>query len=135
MGRKKSGSGGRRRGGRTRRSPARGQGGEDATHNRALTGGPSGSSRLLLTRLLRDGTIWDVFIATTTTAGTANVTRLEFERSGPGRNKVRYTRPAEGPLLEALHGGASLSRADLQEELELAIRQAAGGADEAPDTE
>ena len=132
MGRKKSENGGRRRGGRRRGSPGRAQGSNEAAHNRAVTGEPSGSSRLLLTRLLRDGAIWDVFIATTATAGASNVIQLEFARSGPEQDGVRLTRWVEGPLLEALHSGASLSRSDLEHELELAIRQADGGADEPP---
>ena len=132
MGKKKPGDGGRRRGGRKRRTPGRGQGNDDAAHNRAVAGGPSGSSRLLLTRLLREGVIWHVFIATTAAAGSPNVVRLEFERSGRGLRKVRYSRPVEGPLLAALHGGSSLSRSDLEQELELAIRDATRDADEPP---
>lgn len=128
MGRKKPGDGGRRRGGRKRRTP-RAQGSDDTAHNRTVAGGPSGSSRLLLTRLLRDGLIWDVFIATTATAGSPNVVRLEFERAGRTKGTVRYTRPVEGALLAALHRGTSLSRATLEQELELAIR-AAGDAEE-----
>lgn len=75
--------------------------------------------------------MWDVFIATTARAGAPNVVRLEFERRGQGQAKMRYTRPVEGSLLEALHTGASLSRAALEQELDLAIRQA-GGPDEPP---
>jgi hypothetical protein len=90
--------------------------------NRSGTGGgTSGSSRLLLTRLHRDGTVWDVYIGTTSQAGARNVTRLEFEASGAGKEKVRYTRPAEGRLLEALHSGTAVSRAELEQELERAI--------------
>ena len=134
MGRKKGGSGGRRRGRKRGSSPASGQGNGDAAHNRTVADGVSGSSRIRLTRLLRDGALWDVFIATTARAGSPNIVRLEFERSGAGRDRVRYARPVCGQLLEALHGGASLSRADLDEELERAIRQADAVADEPPES-
>lgn len=127
MGRKKSENGGRRRGGRRASSP-RAQDRGDAAHNRSgAGGGMSGSSRLLLTRLLREGAIWDVYVATSAQAGGQNTTRLEFERSGGGQGKVRYGTPVEGPLLDALHSGAPVSRSDLERELELAIRQAGAG--------
>jgi hypothetical protein len=47
------------------------------------------------------------------------VTELEFEDTRP--NVARYSRRVEGKLLEALHNGAPVSRASLQDELELAL--------------
>lgn len=124
-------NGARRRGRTGRSSTRRAEANKDGMRNRTTAAG-QGSSRLLLTRLLRDGLIWNVFIATSATAGAPNVVRLEFERSGPGHDDVRYTRPVEGPLLDALHSGGSLSRVDLEHELELAIREGAGDADKPP---
>ncbi|HUG39560.1 MAG TPA: hypothetical protein VMM12_03690 [Longimicrobiales bacterium] len=124
MGKKKPENGARRRGGKKRGPSRRPEVNRDATHNRLVSGAPSASSRLLLTRLLRDGAVWDVFIATTSSAGTPNVIRMEFEHGSAGRDIVRYSRAVEGPLLDALHSGTSLSRADLEQELEEAIREA-----------
>lgn len=124
MGRKRTEKGGRRGGGRRSASP-RDQGRSDAGQNRAGAGGVApGPSRLRLTRLLREGGVWDVYIATTAQAGASNVTLLEFEGRDAQRKKVRYYRPVEGDMLEALHSGAPVSRARLDRELELAIREA-----------
>lgn len=131
MGNKNFENGARRRGRTGRASTRRAEVNKDGMRNRTIAAG-QGSSRLLLTRLLREGTIWTVFIATSAAAGAPTVIRLEFERSGPGQDKVRYTRPVEGPLLDALHSGGSLSRVDLEHELELAIREGAGDADKPP---
>jgi hypothetical protein len=49
------------------------------------------------------------------------VTELEFEDTGA--NPARYRRRVDGPLLEALHNGAPVSRTRLQEELELALAE------------
>jgi hypothetical protein len=67
-----------------------------------------------------------VYIATTAQSGAPNRTDLEFEDTGA--NPVRYTRRVDGPLLEALHTGAPVSRARLQDELEAALMEA-GAAD------
>lgn len=124
MGRKGSEKGPRRAAGK-RASRPRATRGSEAAPNRADRGaGASGSSRLLLTRLLREGGIWDVYIATTAQAGTPNLTRLEFEGRGPERKNLRYSRPVESTILNALHSGGSVSRARLDEELEVAIREA-----------
>lgn len=124
MGRKRSEKGGRRGAGRRSASP-RDQGRSDASQNRAGAGGVApGPSRLRLTRLLREGGVWDVYVATTAQAGASNVTRLEFEGRDAQQKKVRYNRPVEGDMLDALHSGAPLSRARLDQELDLAIREA-----------
>lgn len=124
MGRRRTDRGARRGAGR-RAVSSRDQGRSDAQHNRAVAGaGVSAPSRLLLTRLLHEGVLWDVHITTTPRPGASNITQLEFEGTGEKRGKVRYTRPVEGALLEALHSGIPVSRAGLEEELELAIRQA-----------
>lgn len=86
----------------------------------------SGPSRLRLTRLVREGTIWNVYVSTTAQNGAPNITRLEFEGKGPAGERLRHTRPLEGALLEALHSGAPISRARLEEELDEAFRHAAG---------
>lgn len=83
-----------------------------------------GPARLLLTRLVREGAIWEVYIATTAQSGGANVTQLEFEGTGAEQEKLRYTRPAEGALLDALYSGSPVSRASLEEELDLAFAAA-----------
>lgn len=131
MGKKNLGNGARRRGRTGQASTRRAEVNKDGMRSRTIAAG-QGTSRLLLTRLLREGTVWNVFIATSATAGAPNVVRLEFERSGPGHDEVRYTRRVKGPLLEALHSGGSLSRVDLEHELELAIREGAGDADKPP---
>lgn len=83
-----------------------------------------GPSRLRLTKVLHEGAIWDVYIATTPHSGGSNVTQLEFEASSADHGKLRHTRPVDGPLLDALLTGAPVSRARLGEELDLAFREA-----------
>lgn len=125
MGRKRSKKGSGRGSGRRSTSPrADRSGGATDARPRADNGG-EGTSRLLLTRLIREGAIWEVHVSTRVQGAAANVTRLEFESAGGPRTKLRYTRPVEGALLEALHSGAPVSRASLEEELERALRQAA----------
>jgi hypothetical protein len=68
---------------------------------------------------MRKGAIWNVYVSTSPRSGGANVTELEFEDTGA--NPARYRRPVDGPLLEALHNGAPVSRSSLQDELELAL--------------
>jgi hypothetical protein len=123
MGKKRPEKGGRRGGGK-RTSPPRDPRRTDAVPNRA-GGSPavSGPSRLRLTRLVREGAIWDVYIATAPQSGGPNVTLLEFEGPGTTRTKLRCTRPVEGPLLDALHNGAPVSRTPLEEELDHALRE------------
>lgn len=132
MGRKRNGKDGRRGAGGRAASP-RDQRGSDVAQ-RASAGGTQGPSRLLLTRLLRDGAIWEVHIATTARTGAPNLTLLEFEGTGTEQEKLCYTRPVEGSLLAALHSGTPVSRASLEEELELAFRDAGAvdGGDAAP---
>lgn len=73
---------------------------------------------------MREGAIWDVYVATTAQDGAPNVTQLEFEAAGAGPKRLRYTRPVQGLLLEALHNGTPVSRASLEEELDRAYRDA-----------
>jgi hypothetical protein len=125
MGRKRPDKGGRRGAGR-RGGPPRDQPREDPSHNRAGPGaGAQEPARLRLTRVIREGVIWDVFVVTTAQSGSRNLTQLEFEATGADRRRIRYTRPVEGALLDALHTGAPLTRASVQQELELAIKDAA----------
>jgi hypothetical protein len=128
----KSHNGGRRRGG-----PAapRGKGKETRSPVRKEAPSPEGSSRLFLTRLLQGGAIWNGYVATTLRAGLPTLVQLEFERTAPGQGVVLYTRPVSGALLDALHSGGPLSRADLEQELELAIREAADEGDGAATVE
>lgn len=97
----------------------------------------TGPSRLLLTKLLRGDAIWNVYVATGAQGDTQNRTQLEFEDTSAVA--VRYSRRAEGPLLDALFNGAPVSRATLQDELERAILDAtiasAGPVDIPVDTE
>jgi hypothetical protein len=124
----KSRNGGRGHGG-TDRGPARGGGRKKGRSHAGRNGaGPDGSSRLLLTQILHESAIWNVYIATTVRSGSPTLIQLQFERRAAGQNEVRYTRSAEGALLEALHSGRSLSRAELEQVLELAVREAEGGA-------
>ena len=90
---------------------------------------PSSPSRLLLTRLIRKGAIWNVYVSTSPRSGGANLTELEFEDTGA--SPARYRRRVDGPLLEALHNGAPVSRSSLQDELEQALADlnAADGAE------
>ncbi|HSJ09791.1 MAG TPA: hypothetical protein VK928_07745 [Longimicrobiales bacterium] len=103
------------------RGPRRGSGGRPSPEQRrgeprrtAATEGAPGPARLLFTRLLRDGAIWSVYVATS--GDGASRTQLEFESTGR-----RCTRPVDGPLLAALHSGAPVSRSSLLDELELAL--------------
>jgi hypothetical protein len=82
----------------------------------------SGSSRIQLTHILRDGAIWNVFIATTAGHGAPAAVLLEFERTGGDDQPVRYSTALTGGLRDALYGGGSVSRADLVHELELAMQ-------------
>lgn len=124
MGRKRPQKGGRR--GAGKKSSPRDQRRSDATADRAVAGTEmSGPSRLRLTRVVREGTIWDVYVSTTAQNGAPNITCLEFESKGASGRRLRHTRPLEGALLEALHSGAPISRARLEEELDLAFRDAA----------
>jgi hypothetical protein len=131
MGKKKpqNGRGGR---GSRRRGPPRDVGGQQQQQqpNRLELGGPGTASRLLLTHVVREGALWEVFVAATAAQRAAATVRLEFVHRVPGREPVRYSRPVSGPLLEALHRGGPLSRAELEHELEQAIRDAAQ--DDAP---
>jgi hypothetical protein len=130
MGRKRPEKGGRRGPGR-RGGPSRDQQREDPSHNRAGPGaGAQEPARLRLTRVIREGVIWEVFVATTAQSGARNLTQLEFEATGPDRRRLRYARTVEGALLDALHTGAPLSRASVQQQLELAIRDAEATGDE-----
>jgi len=92
-----------------------------------------GSSRLLLTRVVREGAIWEVYVATTARTGARDVT-LEFERTGPEHSRLRHTRPVQGALLDALHNGAPVSRVRLLEELDLAVRGVEAGSNGEIDT-
>lgn len=121
MDKKKSQHGGSGRGKRKRGS---GRGAQPPAQPPVLGGS---SSRLLLTRLLNGGQVWEVFVATTASERGPAEVRLEFERKGPGGDPLRHSRPLAGALLEALHAGDSLSRHDLDKELERAIRDAAPG--------
>jgi hypothetical protein len=85
--------------------------------------------------LVRDGAIWDVYVSTTAQNGAPNITRLEFEGKGPAGQRLRHTRPLEGALLDALHSGDPISRARLEEELDLAFRDAAGPSEPAEPAE
>ena len=107
------------RAGRGRKASARTQPGRGPRKRTAATEDPSGPSRLLLTRLIRKGAIWNVYVSTSPRSGEPNVTELEFEDTGA--NPTRYRRRVDGPLLEALHNGAPVSRSSLQDELELAL--------------
>ena len=84
----------------------------------------SGPTRLLLTRLLHGGAIWNVYVARTAESGGPNRTQLEFEAAGAASDGQRYTRRVEGEMLDALHRGKPVSRSALEEELELALRDA-----------
>lgn len=81
-----------------------------------------GSSRIHLAHILRDGAIWQVFIATAAGHGETAAVLLEFERSGGGDEPNSYATPLRGRLRDALYGGGSVARADLVHELDLAIR-------------
>lgn len=129
MGKKNSKKGAGR--GSRRRAKSGGEHGGETAGNRDGTGAtPQAPSRLLLTRLLHNGAIWEVYVTTGGPGGAPNVTQLEFQGAGPQQEKVRYSRTLEGPLLDALHSGAPISRAGLADELELAVRRASadGGA-------
>lgn len=121
MGMKKSQNGKARRGNRR----GRGTTGVQPPHQQPVL--PGSSSRLLLTRLLKDGELWEVFVASTPTDRAASEVRLEFERKVPDGDPIRHSRPLAGALLEALHSGAPLSRRALEGELEKAIRNAPPG--------
>lgn len=132
MGKKKpqNGRGGR---GSRRRGPPRDRGGQQHPPNRLELGGSDTSSRLLLTHVVREGALWEVFVATTASQRAPTEVRLEFVHRKPGQDPVRYSRPVSGALLEALHRGGALSRADLEQELDQAIRGEAPD-DPSPDT-
>jgi hypothetical protein len=87
----------------------------------------SGSSRIHLTNVLREGAIWNVFIATTAGHGAPAAVLLEFERTRGDNQAGRYSTPLTGRLREALYCGGSVSRAELVNELELAIRSDEAG--------
>jgi hypothetical protein len=125
MGRKRSEKGGRRGPGRRAASQPDHRRGEPSGNRPGATGEVPGPARMLLTRVLREGAIWNVYVATTARSGAPNLTQLEFEGTGAGQAKLRCTRPVAGPLLDALHSGAPISRASLQAELELALHAAA----------
>ena len=125
MGSRRFENGGRRPAGGRKPSPRAPERKGGVPDRSGMGGATSGSSRLLLTRLHREGVVWDVYIATTSQAG-RNTTRLEFEGGAVGEEKVRYSRPAEGQLLAALHSGAAVRRTDLEEALEQAIREGGG---------
>jgi hypothetical protein len=93
-------------------------GGRDRTSPPA---GETGPARLLLTRLLRDSAVWDVYVATIAESGSPVRTRLEFVESGGPLQATRYTRPIAGPMLDALLSGMPVSRASLLAELEQAL--------------
>lgn len=131
MARNRPGKGGRRGGGRRPSSQSDQRRSDEAGNRQAGGNTAPGPSRMLLTKVLREGAIWNVYVATIPQSGTSNLTQLEFERSAE-QKKLRYTRPAAEPLLDALHRGEPVSRASLQDELELAIRDA--GADDGADT-
>ncbi len=120
MGRRKPEKGRRRDGDRRRKSgePPR----DEPRRDRAGGGADApGSSRLLLTRLIREGSVWDVYVATATQTGGRTQTRLEFESAGPAHRRTRCSRPLSPSLLEALHKGTPVSRVSLEEELTLAL--------------
>lgn len=94
---------------------------------------PSTSSRLFLTQLVTAGGVWKVFVTTRSSDRSAPVVHLQFERSSEGRQSSLLSRPLSGPLLDALHGGEPLSRADLENELEEAIREANATGEWSPD--
>jgi hypothetical protein len=81
-----------------------------------------GTSRIHLTRIIRDGAIWNVVVATTGGDDATAAVLLEFERTDGDGQPDRYATPLTGRLRDALYGGGSVSRADLVHELELAIR-------------
>lgn len=89
------------------------------------------SSRIHLTHIVRDGAIWNVFIATTAGHGGPAAVLLEFERTGGDDQPDRYSTTLAGQLREALYGGGSVSRADLMHELEFAIQSDAVRLEEA----
>jgi hypothetical protein len=133
MGKKKpqNGKGGR---GNRRRGPTRDRGGHQQPPNRLELGGPDTSSRLLLTRVVREGALWEVFVATTAAQRAPTEVRLEFVQRRPGQDPVRYSRRVSGAVLDALHRGGALSRTDLEQELEQAIREEARD-DHPPDSD
>jgi hypothetical protein len=124
MGRKRSDKGGHRRAGGRAATPPDRRRREPAAGRREEAGSALAPARLLLTRLVRDGAIWKVYVATTAQAGGGNVVVLEFEGTGADQEKVQYSRLIDGPLLDALRSGAPVSRAALHDELELAVRGA-----------
>lgn len=130
MGRKRPQKGGRR-GARKSGTPRQDQRRDETAYNRAGGGAPGGGasepSRLLLTKVARGAEIWDVYIATIPQNGGSNLTQLEFQESGIRHLRPRYSRPLAGALLDALYAGAPVSRARLEEELELAVREAEAG--------
>jgi hypothetical protein len=130
MGRKRPQKGGRRGPRKSGASP-QDQRRDEGAFNRPGGGAPGGGapepSRLLLTRLIREDMVWDVYIATTPQNGGSNLTQLEFQEKGARHLRPRYTRPLQGALLEALYAGTPVSRARIEEELELAIRAAESG--------
>jgi hypothetical protein len=119
--------------GSRRRGLPRDRGGQQQPPNRLELAGADTSSRLLLTHLVREGALWEVFVATTAAPRASATVRLEFVHKAPGQHPVRYSRPVSGPLLEALHRGSPLSRADLEQALEQAIRDAAPDDAQPPD--
>jgi hypothetical protein len=77
-----------------------------------------GMSRMRLTLLEHEGTIWTVYLSAARDASAS--AQLEFEHGGDGV-PVRYTRAAPGEVAAALQSGGSLSRAALREELVRAL--------------
>jgi hypothetical protein len=85
----------------------------------------SGSSRIRLTHILRDGAIWQVFIVTTSGPGPTAAVLLEFERTGGAGEPDRHATPLTGRLRDALYDGGPVSRADLVRELDRALQTGA----------
>jgi hypothetical protein len=124
MGKKKPENGGAGRRRRKRRSPGEARG-QQPPPNQLDIAGPGTSSRLLLTHVIREGALWEVFVAATAPQKEGATVHLEFVHKARDTSPVRYSRPVFGPLLEALHTGGPMSRRDLERELEQAIRDAA----------
>jgi hypothetical protein len=75
-------------------------------------------SRMRLTLLEHEGTIWTAYLSTGRDSGAA--AQLEFEHVGDGA-PVRYIRAAPEGVVESLRSGRSLSRDALREELVQAL--------------
>jgi hypothetical protein len=121
---KKNPQNGRGGGGGRKRRPPRPRGDQQPSPNRLQLGEASTSSRLLLTHVAREGAIWEVFVTTKAAERNPATVQLEFVHRAAGRVPVRHSRPVSGAVLEALHTGGPLRRADLEQELEEAIQEA-----------